>query len=275
MTTSASSLRTLPRGLAAIVAELEMDQRVLVTTADLEAIRLRAGVATPTKMLALRLRERGWLLPTAQRGVYEFAPGAHAGALSSGQVTLPLQAVLHGRPELRACLTLQSAAWAMGLADRAPARMEVAAPDMATTERLNRLLREDARILTFKPRLPRSQLRGVPTMAPDSVLVHMAARPRDVRSWSSALEWLPDLAAELTKDQLHHELAGRPAAVSTRAGYLLSGLRPDLALRTVLPGHGSVHFGSRKATPQRRDARLQVTDSLLPFDPRTLSSVAP
>jgi len=252
-----------------------MDQPVLVTTADLESIRLRAGVATPTKQVALRLRERGWLLPTAHRGVYEFAPGAHAGALSSGQVTLPLQAVLHARPELRAFLTLQSAAWAMGLADRAPARLEVAAPNLATTERLNRLLRKDARVLTFEPKLPSPPHRGVPTMAPESVLVHMAARPRDVRSWSSALEWLPDLAAELTEDQLRVELGGRPATVSTRASYLLDGLRPDLALQIAPLGHGSVHFGSRKGASRRHDSRLHVTDSLLPFDPRTLSSVAP
>jgi len=267
--------RTLPRGLAAIVSELELDQRVLVTVADLEAIRLRAGVATPAKALAARLRARGWLLPTHHRGVYEFVPGAHAGALSSGQVTLPLQSVLRARPELRAGLALQSAAWAMNLADRAPARLEVAAPDTAVAERMKRLLGEDARILAFAPRLPWQQRREVPTMAAESVLVHMAARPRDVRSWSSALEWLPDLAAELATDRLRDELIRRPAAVCTRTAYLLSGLRPDLAREVAEPGHGGVHFGSRKTAPQRHDAHLQVTDSLLPFDPRALASVAP
>lgn len=251
-----------------------MEQSILVTIDDLEAIRIRVDIATPPKVLAARLRERGWLLQTSLRGVYEFAPGAHAGALSSGQVTLPLQAALLARPGLMAGLALQSAAWAMSLADRAPSRLEVAAPDPAATASLSKLLRADARVLTFDPQLPWKHLRGVPTMAVESVLVHMAARPRNVRSWSSALEWLPDLAAELTADQLQLELTGRPAAVSTRAAYLLSGLRPDLAAQVAAPGHGAVRFGPR-GTSQRYDSQLQLTDSLLPFDPYTLASVTP
>lgn len=251
-----------------------MEQAVLVTTDDLESIRLRAGIATPTKVVAARLRERGWLLQTSLRGLYEFAPGAHAGALSSGQLTLPLQAVLRAPPGLTAGLALQSVAWAMSLADRAPSRLEVATPDQTATASLTRLLREGARVLTFDPQLPWKHLRGVPTMAVESVLVHMAARPRDVRSWSSALEWLPDLAAELDLDRVQVELAARPAAVSTRAAYLLSGLRPDLAARVAAPGHGAVRFGPRD-TSKRYDRQLRVTDTLLPFDPHTLASVSP
>ena len=40
------------------------------------------GVRTATRTVATRLRERGWLLPTGQRGVWEFAPAAVAGAYS-------------------------------------------------------------------------------------------------------------------------------------------------------------------------------------------------
>lgn len=263
--------RTLPRGLAAVVEALELDQAHLVTVDMLEQIRLRMGVATPAKVLAARLRERGWLLKTPRRGVYEFAPGAQAGALSRGDATLPLQAVLRARPDLRAGLTLQSAAWALDAADRAPTRLEIAAATPAAAHSLARVLDDRARVTVFSPQLPWESHRGVPVLSADSVLVHMATHPRDVRSWSSALEWLPDLAADAAADRLTAELAGRPAAVATRLAYLLSGLRPDLT-EQIAPQRptGKVYFGSRGPL-RRHDARHQVADTLLPFDPRTLA----
>src|SRR5690242_11112329 len=91
--------RTLPSGLASIVEALELDQVGLVTTQMLEDLRRRAGLATPARVIASRLRERGWLLPTRRRGVYEFAPGSHAGAVSRGDYTLQLQAVLAASPD--------------------------------------------------------------------------------------------------------------------------------------------------------------------------------
>ena len=112
--------RTLPRGLAPIVEALELDQVDLVTVGMIDEIRLRAGLSTPASELATRLRARGWLLATPQRGVYEFAPGSHAGPLSRGSLTLPLQAALRAHPRADVGLTFQFAAWALGVADRAP-----------------------------------------------------------------------------------------------------------------------------------------------------------
>ena len=266
--------RTLSRGLAGIVEALEMEQAHLVTAAMLEQIRQRVGVATPGKVLAARLRERGWLLATARRGVYEFAPGSHAGALSRGDVTLPLQAVLRARPGLAVGLALQSAAWALGAADRAPTRLEIAAPDATVARSLSNSLGDLARAVVFAPQLPWEHRRGVPVMSGDSVLVHMAAHPAHVRSWSSAVEWLPDLAADGSGDGLLAELAGRPPSVAARLAYLLSGLRPDLAKAVNPPTHGKVYFGPRRSL-LRHDSQHQVADTLLPFDPRTLEQVAP
>ncbi|HEY8788943.1 MAG TPA: type IV toxin-antitoxin system AbiEi family antitoxin [Actinopolymorphaceae bacterium] len=268
----ATAARTLPRGLAAIVEALELDQAHLVTSTTLEEIRQRAGVATPSKVLAARLRERGWLLATAQRGVYEFAPGAHAGGLSRGDLTLPLQAVLRARPGLAVGLALQSAAWALGAADRAPARLEIAASDAIVARSLSKSLAGLARVVVFAPHLPWEHHRGVPVMCADSVLVHMAAQPVIVRSWSSAVEWLPDLAADASGGGLLAELAGRPHSVGARLEYLLSGLRPDLATVLGLPTRGKVYFGPRGQLV-RHDSQRQIADTLLPFDPRTLEQV--
>lgn len=264
--------RTLPRGLAPLVEELELDQAHLVRTQDLERLRIRAGLSTPANVLAARLRERGWLLATPRRGVYEFAPGAHAGALSRGDVTLALQSFLRARPELQAGLTMQSAAWALDVADRAPTRLEIAVNSRAVARSLIPALGRRARILVFAPQLPWETRRSVPVLSADSVLVHMAAHPIAVRSWASALEWLPDLAALAATERLETELAGRPAAAAARLSYLLSGMRPDVAERIAPAPRGKVYFGPRGPL-LRHDAHRQVADTVLPFDPRSLSAV--
>jgi hypothetical protein len=51
-------------------------------------------------------------------------------------------------------------------------------------------------------------------------------------------------------------------------GYLLQGLRPDIAGRITGPST-KTWFGPRR-TVIRHDSRWQVADTLLPFDPRTL-----
>jgi hypothetical protein len=76
--------RSLSRQLAPLVAELELRQPTLVTLRELAILAEEAGLRTPAKVVAARLRATGWLLPTGQRGVYEFAPGAHAGPYGHG-----------------------------------------------------------------------------------------------------------------------------------------------------------------------------------------------
>jgi hypothetical protein len=120
----------------------------------------------------------------------------------------------------------------------------------------------------FMPRLPYGTAKGVPVLRPASVLTHMASTPTRVRSWASALEWLPEVAAEATADDVLAELDARPATVGARAGYLLQGLRPDIAARIVGP-KTKTWFG-RRGKLVRHDNRWQVADTLLPFDPRTL-----
>jgi len=112
-------------------------------------------------------------------------------------------------------------------------------------------------------------------LAVESVLVHMAAKPSAVRSWASAVEWLPDLAAELVWEAIAQELQVRPRAARARTGYLLTGLRPDLAERIgpLAETTSRTWFGPR-GKPLRHDSRWQIADALLPFDPRTLGPVA-
>src|SRR5664279_5081040 len=86
--------RTLGPALAQVVEELELDQPVVVTLNDLAEILRRSHVRSRPVEVARRLRDRGWLLETAQRGVFEFAPGAHAGPYGHGDPFVDLRAYL-------------------------------------------------------------------------------------------------------------------------------------------------------------------------------------
>jgi hypothetical protein len=259
--------RTIPASLAPVLEQLELEQADLVTMSRLDELVRSAGIGTETRTVAARLRERGWLLPTGQRGVWEFVPAAVAGAYSRGGPTRLLRAAL-ARMAIPCGLTFQAAAWALGLADRAPARVEVAAADNRAAVRLPGALD----VSVFAPRLPYGTAKGVPVLRPASVLTHMATSPSRVRSWSSALEWLPDMAAEATPDGLLAELDARAATVSARLGYLLQGLRPDIAARITGPTT-KTWFGPRRKVIHH-DSRWQVADTLLPFDPRDLEPVS-
>jgi len=218
--------RSIPPSLGPVLAELELAGADLVTSAQLGEILRAAGVRTETHIVAARLRELGWLLPTGQRGVWEFAPAAVAGPYSRGGHTRLLRSVL-ARAEVACGLTFQAAAWANGLADRAPSRVEVA----AATERDARRLPRELDVSVFAPRLGYITAKGVPTLRPASVLTHMATSPSHVRSWTSALEWLPDVAAEAPAADVLAELQDRHATVaaarhtSDRGPALWSGFR--------------------------------------------------
>ena len=263
--------RSVSPGLAGILEELELEQPTLVTSEHLNKLVAQYGLRTPTKIVAARLRERGWLLPTGRRGVWEFAPAALAGPYSRNDPTTDLRAFLLQRPEAQCGLTFQAAAWAHGFADRVPTRLEVA----TFTAALSKQLPTSLSCSVFAPRLPRTEIRDVPVLAPESVVVHMAARPAAVRSWASALEWLPELAESLSVEQVFVELSQRPASVHARTGYLLQGLRPDIAraiqsLDAFKESKSNKTWFGPRGKLQRHSVTWQIADTILPFDPAAL-----
>lgn len=255
--------RTISKGLAGIVEALELEQKELVTSEYLDELVARHDIRSPTRQVASRLRQRGWLLPTGQRGVWEFSPGAAAGPYGRGDRTVLLSAALSKR-DLACGLTFQAAAWAHGLADRAPARLEVAAASASVQAQLPKGLN----VSVFAPHLSYQHAKRVPVLAVESVLVHMAAKPNHVRSWESALEWLPVLAAEAEHEAIAEELSNRAATVGSRLGYLLQAMRPDIS-SLIPPGTTKTWFGPRGPL-LRHDNRWMIADTLLPFDPRNL-----
>lgn len=263
--------RSIPPSYGPLLAELELEAPDVVTMSDLTELVERTGIGTEPRVVAARLRERGWLLPTGTRGVWEFAPAAHAGPIGHGDVYLPLRSALAGRPTLDAAVCLASAMRAHGLAERAPDRLEVAVP---TGTSVPEGLRRRTRVVMFEALLPPRRLGGVPVHGPATILVHVAARPADVRGWGAVAETLVELVAGSELTDIDRELAGRPRSVRVRLAYLLQGVARDLADRLLAPDEGGrtapkVWFGPRGPL-KRHSTRFSVADTLLPFDPAEL-----
>lgn len=260
--------RSVPFALAPVVEALEFEEAFLVTTERLDELRLSAGIKSSTAMVAKRLKDRGWLLETPQRGVWEFAPGSHAGPISRGQPFTDVLAVLEANPDLPAGISLSSALWAHGLLERTPDKPEVAIP---VGKDAPAPLKRAARIVNLDWVLPLVTRKGAPVHSLETILVHLAARPAAVRSWSAILAALPDVVAEVDYGDVLKELSGRPAAVATRLAYLVHGLSPELA-EAVKPthDHGKVWFGPR-APLKRHNSKFNIADTILPVDPATLN----
>lgn len=258
--------RSIPPWLATIVECLELDQPVIVTLAGLARIADEAGIRTPARVVAHRLRERGWLLPTGLSGAWEFAPAAHAGPIGRGGPLIPIRAALALEPDLPVALALGSAVWAHGLADRAPERAEVAVAPHASVPVG---LRRGARVVRYAAGLGPQRLKQVPTHRLETVLVHLATKPVHVTSWGAVAEWLPDAAAEADEAKVWRELAGRATAARTRLAYLLQGVWPDLAEQLRQDPAAKVWMGPR-GTLRRHSEHWRVADTILPFDPAKL-----
>lgn len=265
-----ASARSLSRGLAHLVADLELRQPTLVTLDQLTDLAKEARLQTPAKVLAARLRTAGWLLPTAQRGVYEFAPGAHAGPYGHGDPFIDLRAALLAGHQ-PAVLALRSALWLHGLADRAPDRHEIAVPIGADVPEP---IRRRMRVTHFSSHLPAAALEELPVQQPATILVQIATKPGDVRGWPAFAEALAELAARSSVEDLDRELTQRPSTVRPRLAYLLSGVDAHLA-ESVQPSRPATvtWFGPSRVS-RRFDSRFNVADGLLPFDPRTLTDAA-
>jgi hypothetical protein len=263
--------RTIPPSFGPILTELELEAPHVVSLAELAVLVKRAHVGTEPRVVADRLRKLGWLLPTETSGVWEFAPAAHAGPIGHGDQFLGLRAALAARPSLGAAVCLTSALAAHGLTDRAPDLLEVAVdPGSSVPQGLRRA----ARVVVFGANLAPDRSLGVPVHQPATVLVHLAARPVDVRGWGAIADSLPDVVDMVTLAEIDAELAGRPRSVRVRLAYLTQGVAPDLADRLVPLGEGGrrapkVWFGPRGSL-RHHSSRFAVADTLLPFDPASL-----
>lgn len=258
--------RAIPSALAPVVELLELEQPITVTAQQLREFVESSGVDTPAHVVVQRLAERGWLLRTGVRGVWEFAPAAHAGPYPHGDPLLTLRATLQLHPELPVAVALSSALWQLDISARRPEVLEIAVP---SGTRVPTALRRAYRVVRHTPRLPLRIVADLPVHSPPSVLVHLAQRPTDVRNWADVLDHLSDLVVASGPDEVEIELRDRPHSTAVRLAYLLSGVAPDLVERLGVEPRGKVWFGPRGRL-RRHSARWNLADTVLPYAPSEL-----
>lgn len=257
--------RTLSRGLAPVVERLELERPQLVTLRDIEAICRDENLGTEPRVVASRLKKAGWLLPTGRRGSWEFAPAELAGPYSSCDPLLPVKALSAASSNSSPLLRGQTAAWALGLADRVPSTVEVVLPEKACGA-----ISVGVSACVYQTNLGPVRAKGALSLAPEAIIVQMAERPSSVRSWEGAAEWLPDVMSEAVASAVIKELEGKSVATGQRVGYLMQGVRSDIANEVfkVVKPRSVAWFGRGKA--RRTSGKWKVADAKLPWDPEKM-----
>lgn len=261
--------RTISKAMSGILEDMELNSESYITLSMLGEIAKKHGVNTSPSMIAQRLKKSGWLLPTTQRGVWEFAPASRAGAFSQNDPLKDIIAFRMVNPSINCFLCLQTAAWALGLADRVPSKKELAFSEIPKVR-----IPEDVSTFRYDPSIPIKTIKGVDCLAPESILVHLATKPQAVSSWSSAMEWIPDVVYEIDIDRLMEELCTRNDSIKRRTGYLLQGMYPKAAdeIQNTVSIKSKIRFGPRiKAI--RNDERWMIADTILPFSPKEMELV--
>ena len=261
--------RTISKAMADILQELELENESYITTGRIQELAEKYSIGSSPSLIAARLKKEGWLIATSQRGVWEFAPAAVAGSYSKNDPLMPIKSFMIANPDTSCYLCMQSAAWVLGVADRLPSHTEVAFPEFPKKHLPIQILG-----YYYKPNIEIVIKKGVPSLAPESVLIHMTTKPSNVRSWDSAMEWLPDLIYETDKEAILKELNGRPNSVHQRTGYLLQSMYPDAAkaIRESIQIRSKVRFGPRERA-LRNDEDWMISDTLLRVSPRKMEKV--
>ncbi len=255
------TVRSVPAGFAPLLELLELEQPRVVTTAQIGDLAQAAGLGVPVDVIVRRLRERGWLLPLATKGVWEFAPAARAGAFASGDPLIELRAVLARNPDAPYAVAAESAAFLLGLASRRPdtecigASTGVRPPDAF----------KSFRIVRWSPVVPMFQRDGLPVWSVETLTAFMATRPSGYHDWPNIGEWLRQAAVAVRVEELSRELAARSAGAWARAAYLLEqGGAGEKAHKLVLEapsGAGPYYLGDR-SRPGRHNRTYDVIDSI-------------
>lgn len=257
-----TSQRSVPRSVAPVLAALELEQPVLVTLDQLDDLTAEIGARLPGSAAARLLRERGWLLPLRTTGVWEFAPGARAGAIGGGDPFIELRARLETRP-LPVAVAAESAAWLHGLTSRSPEPHAVGLPPGV---RLPKSL-NGYRVVRWAPSDPVVDVDGLPVWSMDTLVAFMGARPDRYRDWPNVSEWLADATRRVSVDVLRSELTEQPRSAWARTSYLLflggAGQAADELFASAPRGRGPFHLGPR-TRPSRYERSFEVADHVFP-----------
>lgn len=261
--------RALPRRAAGIVEQLELDQPRVVTLPEIGEIAYRVGACHDPEdapKLAYRLQELGWLGSLRTKGVWEFLPGARAGAYGSGDRFIEFRAQQAAHPGWPGVLAMESAASLLGLAQRLPAREVVALPPGAV---MPRALAEWRRVAVALPRSAGVERDGLRYWNAAGLIAGIAHRPSGYQDLAGLAQWLPDVGSHLTATVMMECLADAPLAVWQRAAYLSRLAGAQEIAEVLLAEHQpvvSVWYGATRAAGAQYDPVSKVLDAdLAPY----------
>ena len=254
--------RSVPRSVAPLLEALELEQPTLVTLSLLDELIDQTKSSTTAAHGARMLRERGWLLPLRSPGVWEFAPGARAGAFGGGYPFIELRARLATRP-FDGAVAAESAAWLHGLSTRSPDPHVIGAPPEVNIPKSL----DHFRVVRWSGTETYDDHEGLPVWSVSTLLAFMGARPERYRDWPNVSEWIA-VAAKLTSvEALQNELAGQPRSAWARMSYLLSIGEQDEMGEALFsgapPGGGPFHLGPRDMK-SKFSSRFEVIDHIFP-----------
>ena len=253
--------RAISKSLAPLVEQLELEQPRVITRAELARMARARELSPWTLAMANRLKAEGWLLSLKTKGVWEFAPGARAGAISFGDPYIELRATLKRRPGFPAQLAYDSAAWLLGFMQRPPEREVISIPDRIHIP----AALAGFRVVHQRPALPLAEQDGLPRWQLESLIVLMAARPDLFRDWPNVSQWLKSAALRADESRIGAELALRPMPVRIRTAYMLeqgNNIRLARELMAVAKTNSLTYFGPRRRGG-RYDVRYNLYDAVL------------
>ena len=253
--------RPIPARLAPVVEYLELFQPRILTLSDLGGYLRELDMDDAPATVARDLQKHGWLLPLRTRGRWEFAPGARAGALPSGDPFIELRATLQRR-ELPVALAYDSAAWLQGLSARQPQTQVLA----TYAKRKLPLALSDFRVTRIWGVLEPEWRDNLPVWRVATLLAKMAVVPHYYRDWPNVSEWLEEGFKRADAADLERELDGAPDPARIRLAYLadranFKHLAQDL-MKKARRDIGLVYLGRDRAR-SRFIKEYNLIDSLL------------
>ena len=261
--------RSLPQRLAGIVEQLELDHPRVITMPELARIAVETGAcerAQDAPKLVYWLQGLGWLGSVRTKGVWEFYPGARAGAYGSGDRFIEFRAQQAVDPGWPGVLAMESAASLLGLAQHIPDREVVALP---RTSALPKAMTGWRCVTVDLPPQGRDIHDGLPHWNLDGLVAGIAIRPSGYTDLAGLAQWLPDVGSQLDGDVILACLQHTPASAWQRAAYLARIARAPSVAGIILTAHPPVApawFGGTRAAGAHYDPVTKVSDvSLHPY----------
>ncbi len=242
------TVRPIPKSLAPVLEELELEQPRVVLLLDLENILGRLGepdAADSAPGVAYQLQRRGWLGRLRAQGAWEFYPAARAGAIGSGDRFIEMRACRRRDPAWPGVLAMESAASVLGLAQRLPDREVVALPP---AHRPPAAL-SDWRLVRLRlPDVATTTIDDLPTWNLEGLVAGIARRPSGYRDLAGLGQWLVTATERIDADRLVASLDGAPTAARQRAAYLVGAAGRTELIDRLLPEQqlDPVWFGARR-----------------------------